>query len=521
MGSMCSLSAQKKKQAAKSTKKQKTSNNETASVTDSDQTETTSMARAQSTQTVSGRRVRKPSRKVLETLEPVLDPILEAEEEESTSVVIRRSTRSHSVISAQNVDESSYSPTSDSPFDVDKILADEENHTSRRKTSKKPAAPIEEDIILLLTIPSGHSEAAVQTQIPLKEGFTTMIQSIYAAMGCEAYTQKPSLGYKMAGVGQSQIQLKDEKDWDNLLINVKRAAKKDSVVPMQIVPDKKYLESLHHKLGSANNSASGGKKPGYGKAKPGLINLDTIDDDNAEPEDVLDVEKQLEEFTCLKKNLFGCPVHSKPSEYCKINRFSAHILLTVNQIGAWVYALASKTYSVTYDNLPRGELFEDFHTKHPEDDCPASRPPSRMQSISLEKSTGGFATQMATAIAMAQTLVAGFNGIGVPPSHTAPSTKKRKASEAESSGSESDDDGVRYPEVQEFFDDLAKQDPRRNLKEFADKLILKDFYNINELKDKPESFFIDAPFYLTKGNASFVVSKIKATIKRVRKEGRK
>lgn len=81
---------------------------------------------------------------------------------------------------------------------------------------------------------------------------------------------------------------------------------------------------------------------GGGRKKKTVVNLNTLEDEDEASEDTAYAERNLQEFTRLKAHLSGCPIHSKPNEWCKINARGAHVKLTVTHLGAWAHALVRK-----------------------------------------------------------------------------------------------------------------------------------------------------------------------------------
>lgn len=80
------------------------------------------------------------------------------------------------------------------------------------------------------------------------------------------------------------------------------------------------------------------------KAKPKkekVLNLDTLDDEDDLdiPDEEKQSEKELEEFLRLKKMLRTCPVHTAATEFCKVNKHGAHVLLSSAQLNGWANAL--------------------------------------------------------------------------------------------------------------------------------------------------------------------------------------
>lgn len=121
-------------------------------------------------------------------------------------------------------------------------------------------------------------------------------------------------------------------------------------------------------------------------------------------------------------------------------------------------------------------------------------------------------------MAMAHTMVAGFTGMTA--NQHSGSDAKSKKSAGDLSDIESDEDNSQYPEIATFFQQLMQQDPRRNLAQCADALCGEDYFNINEIADKHTDFFTKSPFYLSNGNADFVVKKVRVTVEKIKK-GRK
>lgn len=81
--------------------------------------------------------------------------------------------------------------------------------------------------------------------------------------------------------------------------------------------------------------------------------------------------------------------------------------------------------------------------------------------------------------------------------------------------------GYSYPELAVFMEDLANKHPYWNLHTFKEDLQVNNFYQLNDLKGKEEAYFTEHPFFLSKGNASFIVSKVKCTIRKVEKRTRR
>ncbi|KIJ28525.1 hypothetical protein M422DRAFT_270214 [Sphaerobolus stellatus SS14] len=400
----------------------------------------------------------------------------------------------------------------------------------------KDSGPGNDDLALFVTLPSGCSTASCQVQIYVKDGFDEAIHKIHEAMGCIDCSRKPTLQYKMSGTGRTPIELLERAHWDNLIIGACLAAKRKMVVPVEIlVMEDWYMENLRKRNGvkqdlNAKKTATAGK--GKSAAKTKHVELDSMDpvEENATPEDESAAAKDLEEFTRLKRHLSGCPIHNELNQYCKINKFGAHVLLTVSQVAGWAHALAIKTYGVTYDNPPRSQMFDDFHSKQPGVDGHSN--PNRGQSappgpIDPNQTIAQTVQSVATAIAVVQSMKFAMDNpasAGTRPFvMEAPSLgaigSNKAATEANIDGSESDigAEDITYPEVKQFFEDLEKKEPHRKLTEFANALLKEDFYCIDELEGKTASFFIGAPFNLTMGNASFIEKKLKAAIQNARK----
>lgn len=125
----------------------------------------------------------------------------------------------------------------------------------------------------------------------------------------------------------------------------------------------------------------------------------------------------------------------------------------------------------------------------------------------------GFTQQLAMAMAMmAHTATVGFAGMTANV-HSGGGIKGKE----EINESECDEDNLQYPEIKTFFHQLTQQDPRRNLAECADALDLENYYNINEIAKKNTDFFTKPPFYLSNGNADFVIKKVHAAVENIKK----
>lgn len=184
-------------------------------------------------------------------------------------------------------------------------------------------------------------------------------------------------------------------------------------------------------------------------------------------------------------------------------------LLTCSELRQCVQAM--KLYGVTYDTPPRGELFEDFHTKQPDRDLrrAQSAPPSSATT------TNSFPEQLAMMMVMAKTVMAAEREKSAEPESC---SRKRKLDVAESSETYSSDlEDMIYPELAVFIDDLANKHSHRSLFTFKEDLQANNFYRLNDLKGKEETYFTEHPFFLSKGNASFIVNEVKHAIRKVEK----
>jgi hypothetical protein len=74
-----------------------------------------------------------------------------------------------------------------------------------------------------------------------------------------------------------------------------------------------------------------------------------------------------------------------------------------------------------------------------------------------------------------------------------------------------------YPEIPAFFDHLTKEYPQRILIGIAELLTGQDFFCIDELEDETEEFFKGGPYYMTAGNAKFLIKKIKEGVEKARR----
>lgn len=131
-----------------------------------------------------------------------------------------------------------------------------------------------------------------------------------------------------------------------------------------------------------------------------------------------------------------------------------------------------------------------------------------------------FTEQVVAAVTVAKMVLTDYDkhNTGVIPNQSG--TKKRKAMEVESED-ESSEEEVTYPEVTTFFGALATKYPMRNLYTFGDDLTRENFYHINELRKKDEAYFMGSPFFLSSGNASFVVESLEKGVRKAKKSARR
>ncbi len=148
------------------------------------------------------------------------------------------------------------------------------------------------------------------------------------------------------------------------------------------------------------------------------------------------------------------------------------------------------------------KLFDDFHTTR------TQAPPSRV--TMLVPDIPMVANLLANAFTAMMMGMAGMVQLQIPGGFVHPPPALQGGEE------DSSDTRITYLRIDTFLHQITIEHPKQNLEGLVEKFMAQDFYCINELQDKDNTFFQAEPYSLSQGNAKFIVRTLKDAVQQAR-----
>ncbi|KAJ7230137.1 hypothetical protein GGX14DRAFT_507989 [Mycena pura] len=373
---------------------------------------------------------------------------------------------------------------------------------------------------LVLMVPQANKDGPKRVLLTHSTSFEDALDTIHGTIGCADVARKPQLLYKLSSAPAKGpgIDLESEDDWGGCLEDVTVAEAKKNVSITIIVSDR-YMASLRATRGGRRGAGSKGKS----KQPPPLLDLEHAESGDDDFDDGLGImEKETKSLQQLQKHHASCRLCGD-TKACKVDRAGNHHHLTHSQLRGWARALAANTYDVTLVKPPRDELFTMFHA-HGNRAGPGAK-----SAAAAGPSSHMAAMQPMLGMPPYQYMPwAQFgHGLAIPGTPDTPTPEPRSFRPTEASSSSAvasaflssdppDLDAANpYALISDFISRLDQHAPKRALPACLSRIEDQDFYHIDELANLQTADALVEQFGLTKGNAEFLLAKIRDEIKRV------
>ncbi|KAJ7315173.1 hypothetical protein DFH08DRAFT_715892 [Mycena albidolilacea] len=366
-------------------------------------------------------------------------------------------------------------------------------------------------------IPRAECEGSQREVLTHATTFDDALDIIYRTVGCTDIGKKPVLMYKLstATTKVNPISLASQADWDGCLDEV-TAAEGKKKVNVNILVTEQYLLSLRTKLGIKSGVPA--KSKGSKNRIP-ILDLEHAQSGEDDFDDGLGImEKERNWIQQLQAKYTKCQLCG-PTKSCKIDISGNHHNLSNNQLRAWAHSLAVGTHNVTLVTPPHDGLFSMFfknsHGPAPSTSAPPGPFPSFAPYLAMNSMNPyGFMPPWGMHFPGNPTTPITPTPVPQPRSSPAPGPSKLAAAFA---SSDPPDMGMvnPYPEITDFLHELDGYQPKRHLLDYIDKFNDLDFYNIDEIGNlKTPQVLVDTAG-ISLGNATYILTQVKAEMKRV------
>ncbi|KAJ3902198.1 hypothetical protein F5879DRAFT_1003335 [Lentinula edodes] len=442
---------------------------------------------------------------------------------------------------------------------------DEEAKEKERKSRKKKKGMDQDEkfssprkqigLTFRILIPSVNPGDSLQRRsLSTTATFSEFQDIIYTTLDCKDVRVKPDLSYRLPTASKgSHISLKSEDDWTCCLQDIKNThlgrpkARQTLPIDVTIVISDQYLHALNVRqnpsVAKNSKSKSKGKRRGSSVQQMlTVINLDgsdgeyDVDDEEEESGGLLsgDEKKQLDALKAMLKQCQKCGREIM----CKIDVQGQHVKLSYNMLRAWVIALVNQEHGVTLKQPPKIPLFSQFFRSQT-----SSTPASGIISTAATPQTpqpiiSQSPVYMPMPMPMPMYHPSTWTHPMMNPSVWSEATShgRHYTSQAGNSGRgpesprshlmlssdpPEEDLSSPYNTVRDFLVTLHNTVPHRGLIGYIDIFEKHDYWNIDEILRLGEEALTAPPFELSRGNAGWLIEKIKAQVKRTDRELKK